>query len=54
MLVVGEIFSHSDDDDDEDVVFWDVRYILLLKHQHCKRMFGLCHQGYMEATGSSM
>jgi len=42
MLVVGEIFSHSDDDN-EDVVFWDVRYSLLLEHQRCKRMFGLCH-----------
>jgi hypothetical protein len=53
MLVVGEIFSRSDDDN-EDVVFWDVRYSLLLEHQHCKRMFGFCHQGYMEAAGFSV
>lgn len=40
MLVVGELFSHSDDNEEDDV-FWDVRYSLLLEHQHCERMFGL-------------
>jgi len=49
---MGELFSHSDDDKEDDV-FWDVRYSLL-EHQHCKRMFGLCHQGYMEAAGSTV